>query len=66
MDGFLLLVVIVVLLFFYFIPWLVSASRHHHNQGGIFLLNLLVGWTFIGWLAALIMACGEVKKSSPA
>lgn len=31
----------------------------------IFLLNLLSGWTLLGWIAALIWACVDIKKSSP-
>jgi len=29
-----------------------AACRHHHQQSAIFLLNLLLGWTVIGWIAA--------------
>jgi Superinfection immunity protein len=40
----------------YFLPSLVAAARHAHNTGGIFIFNLLLGWTGIGWFIALIMA----------
>jgi len=40
----------------YFIPTLTARYRHHHNQLAILLLNFLLGWTVIGWLAALIWA----------
>ncbi len=40
----------------YFLPSLVAVARHTHNTTGIFLLNLLLGWTGIGWFIALILA----------
>lgn len=38
----------------YFLPSMIASKRRHPSAGGIFLLNLLAGWTGIGWLAALI------------
>jgi hypothetical protein len=38
----------------YFVPSLIAALRGHHQTTAIFLLNLLLGWTFIGWVVALI------------
>lgn len=40
----------------YFLPSLIARSKHHHNTAAIFALNLLLGWTFIGWVIALVMA----------
>jgi hypothetical protein len=40
---------------------MIANSRGHHNQGGIFILNFLLGWTAIGWIIALVMACGSKK-----
>jgi hypothetical protein len=63
LEGLIVLLFIIgVAAFFYFLPWLVATSRHHHNQGGILILNALLGWTFIGWIAALVMACGTVHN----
>ena len=41
----------------YFLPWFVALSRskkQHPQQGSIFVLNLFLGWTFLGWVVALI------------
>lgn len=38
----------------YFIPSFVAGNRHHRNQGSIFILNLFLGWTLVGWVAALV------------
>lgn len=40
----------------YMLPWAVAATRGKTNSGGIAVLNLLTGWTFIGWIVALAMA----------
>jgi hypothetical protein len=40
-----------------FLPALVAKFRRHPNTAAIFLVNLFFGWTFIGWVIALIWAC---------
>lgn len=50
------------MLIFYFLPAI--AGKDKRNSGSIFLLNLLAGWTVIGWIAALIWAAS--KDSPPA
>jgi hypothetical protein len=41
----------------YFGPSFVALRRHHHNATAIVVLNLLLGWTLIGWIGAMIWAC---------
>ncbi len=43
----------------YFLPFIVAIARKHLDSTAIFVLNLFLGWTFIGWVIALIWA---VKK----
>ena len=40
----------------YFLPAIIAAARHTHNATSILLLNILLGWTVIGWFVMLIMA----------
>ena len=47
---------------FYFLPTLIASSRQSRSQGGIFVLNLLLGWTFIGWFVALIWAVTSERR----
>jgi hypothetical protein len=63
-DAFTALIFLALLgLAFYFVPWIVAASRQHNNQGPIAVVNIFLGWTLIGWVVALAMACtGNVKK----
>jgi len=41
---------------FYFLPTFIAFNRKKSNKISIFLLNLFLGWTFIGWIVALIWA----------
>lgn len=41
----------------YFLPSIIAHNGKHHNSQAITLLNLFLGWTILGWLAALIWAC---------
>lgn len=54
--------VIAVLTAGYMLPWAIAATRGKSNSGAIGLLNLLLGWTIIGWIVALVMACGSHQK----
>lgn len=47
----------------YFFPWIVAGSRKHHNSTAIFVLNLLLGWSVLGWIAAIVWACTEVHHT---
>jgi len=40
----------------YFLPTFIACGRGLYSRFGIFLLNLFAGWTFFGWIAALIWA----------
>lgn len=55
-EGLRGLPLILLSLFLYLIPTVVAFHRQHHNRQAIGALNLLLGWTVIGWIAALIWA----------
>lgn len=38
----------------YFLPSIIAAFRAKPHWFGIFILNLLLGWTIIGWIVALV------------
>jgi T4 superinfection immunity protein len=53
------------LLIAYFIPVIVAIARKHRFAPVIALLNILLGWTVLGWLAAMIWAVNrDVRESS--
>jgi Superinfection immunity protein len=46
----------------YFLPSMIASSRKHHQTLAIFLLNLLLGWTVLGWIGALVWAATAVQQ----
>jgi len=44
----------------YFFPTVLGAARGVTRMGVIFLVNLLFGWSLVGWLVALVMALRAV------
>ncbi|WP_250482079.1 superinfection immunity protein [Caballeronia sp. NCTM5] len=56
------IVLLIVGLLLYFIPSFVAQSRRHHNTGAILALNIFLGWTFLGWVAALVWALTATKQ----
>ncbi len=52
----LLIVLVIIGAFVYFVPWLVAWFRGHPQTLAIFVLNLLLGWSLVGWVAALVWA----------
>ena len=49
----------------YFLPLIVAHIRQHNNIIAIAILNIVLGWTFIGWLAALLWACNcDTEKNN--
>ena len=41
---------------FYFVPTIIAFARSKRDVMSIFLLNLFLGWTLIGWVVALVWA----------
>jgi hypothetical protein len=56
-SAFVLLVLLAIALLLYFVPWIVASNRNHPNKTAIVVLNIFTGWTFIGWIIALVWAC---------
>jgi hypothetical protein len=56
MEILILLVLIGLTFLLYFLPALIASSRKHPQATAIFVLNLLVGLSGIGWLIALVWA----------
>jgi hypothetical protein len=40
----------------YFLPSVIALARSKRDLLAIFLLNLFLGWTLIGWIVALVWA----------
>ena len=46
----------------YFLPTIIGHGKR--DAAGIFLVNLLFGWTGIGWFIALLWACASEPRVS--
>jgi hypothetical protein len=54
-----LLIVLFVALVFcvpYFVPSIIALYKRKSNRGAILAMNILLGWTFVGWIVALVWA----------
>ena len=46
----------------YLIPTIVALMRDHPSKGGIIVLNVLLGWTLIGWVISLAWAASSTGR----
>jgi hypothetical protein len=49
----------------YFLPSFNASSRKHPNRSSIFLLNLFLGWTLIGWVVSLVWSASSIAPPEP-
>jgi hypothetical protein len=54
--------IVIVSFLFGFLPTLIALLRGHDNTFAIFLTNLLLGWTGIGWIIALIWSFTAIRS----
>lgn len=47
----------------YFLPTFAASQRRHPQATAIFVLNLVLGWTFLGWAVALVWAFTNAKAT---
>ena len=55
-------VFVIVALLIYFLPSVVA--RKKKNASAVFILNLFLGWTLLGWIAALVWALTNEEKTA--
>lgn len=63
MDTIAVLFFVFAMIGLYFMPSIVAAGRDHRQGAAILVLNIFLGWTFIGWVIALVWACTNDTKS---
>ena len=64
-DSFAVIVFVFVGIVLYLLPALLAEHRKCKAAAGIVIVNLFLGWTFIGWIVALAWAaCGEKKLAA--
>jgi len=47
---------------FHFLPTIVAAMRNSRHLVAIFLINLFLSWTLVGWVVALVWAITSEPK----
>jgi hypothetical protein len=57
---------IVALVALYLLPTLVALARRIPGVAAIAVINILLGWSFIGWVIALALAVRSVPPAVPA
>jgi hypothetical protein len=50
---------VILILALYFTPLIIAAARKLPNTGSVAVINILLGWTLVGWIVALAMAAGS-------
>jgi hypothetical protein len=48
------LILAIIAIFLYFLPTIIAYNKQKKNAGAICALNILLGWTFFGWVASLV------------
>jgi hypothetical protein len=56
---FLSVAILFLIVVFYLLPCVIASTRKTGHQGAIFFVNMIFGWTVLGWIAALIWAVVE-------
>ncbi len=62
MTTFLLLLVSLIGTAFYVLPLLIAIKVNHRNKVGIIIVNIFLGWTFLGWIISLVWAVNKDKE----
>ncbi len=58
-------IILIGLILVYFLPFMIAKKTNHPRSTPIFALNLLLGWTFIGWVVALVWSLSHPKQIMP-
>jgi hypothetical protein len=54
-------VVLAILTGGYLLPWAIAVMRDLRTHVSVLLVNLLLGWTIIGWVVALVMSLRRLR-----
>ena len=58
------LILFIILVGLYFLPS-IAAIQREKNTGMVFVLNLFLGWTIIGWVVSLALAMADKAENKP-
>jgi len=55
------IILIIAAIMAYFVPTIIAVQDKKQNKTAIIALNVLAGWTLIGWVIALVWALTKEK-----
>ena len=65
MSGLIGLVLLAAVVAAYFLPAVIAERRKVPHAGSVTVINVFVGWTLLGWVVALAMACRDPRPALP-
>jgi hypothetical protein len=64
MDWLLLAITASTLLAGYLLPSIIAVARQAPSAGSTVVINVILGWTIVGWAVALALACRSRPPST--
>ena len=62
-DSTVTVILLAIIVLIYLLPTLIAFGREHPQRGLILILNLIFGWTLLGWI--LIFLWAALGRSEP-
>jgi hypothetical protein len=59
-------IMLMLILILYLLPTLIAFGREHPRRGEIAVVNIVVGWTLIGWIIVFLWAALGRTEAQPA
>ncbi|MCX7123612.1 MAG: superinfection immunity protein [Gammaproteobacteria bacterium] len=53
----------IVMIGLYFLPSIIAYKRRHRNFAALLALNILLGWTVLGWVCSLVWSLLKQNSS---
>jgi len=63
MEHAVILMILVIAIAIHFLPIILAYGRNAANFWGIVVINVFLGWTFLGWVIALTWAVTAKPKT---
>lgn len=58
-------VLIIALIIAYFTPATIAMIRNDPNMVALLIADFFLGWTVIGWIIILVLACRHIPRPDP-
>lgn len=64
-EGFMALIMLFIIIGVYLLPSIVAICRRAYYSAATIIINIFFGWTFLGWVIALILSFLNVPNKTP-